>query len=400
MKAAKRRTAAALAAALTIAACGQEDGAVGERPAGEPAAERRGLALVEIGSFDQPLGVYQPPHERGLLLVPEKGGVIRALRGGKPLRQPFLDLRRFVTATGVEQGLAGMAFPPNHRQSRRFYVSYTAEGNGELRIEEFRRSRAHPARALPGTRRTVLVVRQPEPIHNGGAIAFGPDGKLYIGAGDGGPSYDPENRGQDRGTLLGKLLRIEPRRVGPGRPYGIPKGNPYRGHLRRRPEIYALGLRNPWRFSFDAENGAIWIGDVGQDQIEEIDVLKPRRLRGANFGWSGFEGTLPYKRSQRSPKAIRPFHEYLHEGRCSVTGGYVGRGAAPRPLQGRYVYGDFCDGRLRALTPPYEDGLKDDRRLGLKVPALVSFGTDEAGRLYAVSLEGPVYRIAVRSTPR
>lgn len=396
-----RATAAGVVVGLSIAlgaGCGGGGGeeAIERDRAAGPGGGGPRLAKRLIGNFLSPVYVTQPPGVRDLLFVVEKRGVVRVVRGDKPLERPFLDLRRRVRDAGVEQGMAAIAFPPGYRRSGRFYVSYTDTTGGDLRIEEFRRSRKQRTVARRDSRRPVLVINQPEEIHNGGLILFGPDGRLYVGAGDGGPSYDPDDRGQDKDTLLGKLLRIEPRRKGAGKPYGIPRGNPFRG--RGRAEIYAYGLRNPWRFSFDPKTDALLLGDVGQDDVEEINFVNPGRARGANFGWSGFEGTRPFKPSQQAANAIPPFHEYLHEGRCSVTGGVVVRTPTLPSLRGRYLYGDFCDGEIRSLLPPTEqtgDG-RDDRKEGLKVPALVSFGTDDRRRVYVVSLEGPVSRLVER----
>ena len=395
-----RLIAATLALALLAGGggCGGDDGGNGGRQDSAPGRLRSdsGLELRKLAELRSPTHLAQPHGVGDLLFVTEKRGVVRVLEDDRLLQRPFLDLRRYVRAGGTEQGLVSIAFPPAYRQSRRFYVAYTDESGGDLRVEEFRTRRKDPTRARRGTRRTVIEIKQPEAIHNGGLLLFGPDRRLYIGAGDGGPSYDPDNVAQRRKSLLGKLLRIEPRRVGKGRPYGIPAGNPYRGRGGAN-EIYAYGLRNPWRFSFDRETGALIIGDVGQDEIEEIDYVRPDRARGANFGWSGFEGTRPFKESQQRGNAVFPIHEYTHASRCSVTGGYVVRDPRLPALQGRYLYGDFCDGQLRSLLPPSEGSSKDDRREGLEVPALVSFAEDDSGRIYAVSLAGPVYRLIERN---
>lgn len=400
--------AAALIAAVLLAGCGSDDsgsdsgeGKTGLSPAETNRAGKRSdrVSAAELdlrrvgGKFKNPVFIAQPPRERKLMFVVEKQGVIRVLRDDRRLDKPFLDLRKKVKSDGTEQGMFAIAFPPNYAQSRRAYISYTAKGGGELRVEEFRTSRKTPTRARPGTRRTVLVVPQPDDIHQSGMLVFGPDRKLYIGSGDGGPSYDPRNEGQDLKVLRAKLLRIEPRATG-GKPYGIPKGNPFRG--RGRAEIYAYGLRNPWRFSFDRKTGDLLLGDVGQDLIEEIDFARPKKLRGANFGWSGFEGTRPNKAGQQRKNAIPPIHEYEHGERCSVTGGYVVRDPKLPALRGRYVYGDFCEGGLRSLTPPSGRGPKDDAALGLEVPALVSFGEDSRGRIYVVSIGGEIYRLVQR----
>lgn len=387
-------TLSAATLALAVSACGGGDAEIGPPDSRKGPAEPR-LGLQRLAHFRDPVHITQPAGVRDLLFVAEKPGLIRVLKNDRKLERPFLDLRKYVRAGGTEQGLVSVAFPPGYRKSRRFYVAYTDESGGDLRIEEYRTKRKDATRARRGTRRKVLEIKQPTAIHNGGLMLFGPDGRLYIGAGDGGPSYDPGEVGQNRKTLLGKLLRIEPQRLGKGKPYGIPVGNPFRGRGGAN-EIFAYGLRNPWRFSFDAKTGALLIGDVGQDLIEEVDYVRPRRARGANFGWSGWEGTLAFKRTEQRGNAVFPLHEYTHANRCSVTGGYVVRTPELPSIRGRYLYGDFCDGELRSLVPPSGDERKDDRREGVNVPALVSFGEDDRGRIYAVSLSGPVYRIVER----
>jgi hypothetical protein len=229
--------------------------------------------------------------------------------------------------------------------------------------------------------------------HNGGLLVFGPDGYLYAGVGDGGGGGDQDRRAQDLGTLLGKILRIDPLPQG-GKPYGIPKGNPFAGRAGARPEIFEYGLRNPWRFSFDPANDAELIGDVGQDNFEEVDYLPRGRQAGANLGWSAFEAFSRYNKDQSAPGAIPPILAYgTHsDGNCSVTGGYVVRDPGLRSLFGRYVYGDFCAGELRSFIPSLPKAV-DDKALGPTVPALSSFGEDSAGHVYATSLSGPVYRL-------
>jgi glucose/arabinose dehydrogenase len=240
------------------------------------------------------------------------------------------------------------------------------------------------------SRRNVLFVQQPFSNHNGGNLAFGPDGHLYIGLGDGGSAGDPFGNGQSISTPLGKMLRISPRPSG-GEPYGIPRDNPFAGREGARPEIWAYGLRNPWRFSFDRETGDLWIGDVGQNAWEEIDVAPAGSPGGLNFGWDLFEGSHPFEGGDAGD-ALGPVHEYPIGLGCAVTGGYVYRGEDIPELVGAYVFADFCRGALEAFV--LRDGrATQHRELGPVVQSVASFGEDAAGELYALSLSGPVYRI-------
>jgi glucose/arabinose dehydrogenase len=268
-------------------------------------------------------------------------------------------------------------------------VDFT-DRKGDTRIQEFRRSRGNPDRASKGTRRQILFVNQPYPNHNGGLVLFGPDHYLYVGMGDGGSAGDPQNRAQNLNTLLGKLLRIDPR---PGASLA-PSSNPFVGKA-GRDEVYAFGLRNPWRFSFDRKTGDLYIGDVGQDTREEIDFARRGSGAGRDYGWSCFEGKRRYNSSRSCPNPTRPALDYGRGGgECSVTGGVVARD--PRlALSGRYVYGDYCTGAIRSFRIAGGKAT-DDRGTRLKVSELSSFGQDARGRVYAVSLNGPVYRLRAR----
>jgi glucose/arabinose dehydrogenase len=309
--------------------------------------------------------------------------------------ETFLDLSGEITCEGTEQGLLSIAFAPDYERSGRLYVDYT-DRQGDTRIVEYRRSTANPGRAEPGSARELLFVDQPYVNHNGGLVLFGPEGNLYIGLGDGGSAGDPQRNGQDLTALLGKILRIDPVRSG-GKPYSVPSDNPYLDQSGARPEVAVSGVRNPWRFSFDRETDDLWVGDVGQNELEEIDVVAFDQLtapsRGPNFGWSAFEGTLPYNDDQRARGARPPVLEYGRGRGCSVTGGYVVRDRELESLYGRYLYGDYCEGELRSFIAEPDRAARDDRALGLRIPSLSSFGEDAAGHLYATSLEGPVYRL-------
>jgi glucose/arabinose dehydrogenase len=361
----------------------------------EPELADGAVRLVKLGTFDSPLYVTAPPGDRRRVFVVEQGGAIRVLRDGKRLATPFLDIHRLVRSGG-EQGLLSLAFAPDYARSGLFYIMYTAQPNGEERIVEYRGRTADVAD--PGSARILLSQRDPESNHNGGLLLFGPDKLLYVGVGDGGSEGDPHGprgNGQNLGTIFGKLLRIDPRARG-GRPYTVPRTNPFVGRAGARPEIYAYGLRNPWRFSFD-RNGDLIIADVGQDKWEEIDIAGPGRARGRNFGWRVWEGRSRYKPGESAPGAVFPAIVEPHSrGYCSITGGYVLRDPGlPAAWRGRYVWGDYCRGkvewaRLRAGARARV------HQTGLSVPGLSSFGEDARGRVYVTSLNGPVYRLARR----
>jgi glucose/arabinose dehydrogenase len=325
--------------------------------------------------------------------VVEKTGRIVVVRDGKPVGKPFLDLRGEVS-TGSEQGLLSVAFAPDYRKSGLLYVYYTNSA-GDTRVVEYRRSSSDSLTADPESAREVLAVDQPYPNHNGGQLQFGPDDLLYVGLGDGGSANDPERRGQDLETLLGKILRIDPRQSG-ARPYTVPASNPFAGRADARPEIYSYGLRNPWRFSFDAATDALAIGDVGQVEFEEVNLVARDKGSGANFGWSAYEGFARFNADQQAADPVPPVLVYGHDSGCSITGGYVVRDRTLTTLYGRYLYGDYCAGALRSFAAKPEDRARDDRALGLEVPALSSFGEDGLGHVYATSLEGPVYRLGAQ----
>jgi glucose/arabinose dehydrogenase len=382
------------AAALGFAACGGGDGSQdpGTASAATPAAG--GVKLTAVGTFDTPVYVTAPPGDRRRIFVVQQGGKIRVMRAGKLRPAPFLDVTSRIISGG-EQGLLSMAFAPDYAKTRRLYVNYTDRA-GVQRVVEYRRSKSNPERADPGSARLVLRYDGIEANHNGGLLVFGPDNLLYIGTGDGGGADDQHGtrgNGQDLGKLEGKLLRIDPRRSG-ARAYTIPRSNPFVSRAGARGEIYSYGLRNPWRFSFDRSTGDLTIGDVGQSKIEEIDFARKGAASGANYGWRPFEGNSRHSPGEDAPGAIAPVIELTHDaGNCSVTGGYVVRDPKLPGLTGQYVYGDFCKGELRAarLSPGSASG---DHALGLKkISQLSSFGEDALGRVYVVSLGGPVYRL-------
>jgi len=351
------------------------------------------LTLRRVGEFASPTTVTAPPADERRVFVAEQGGRIRVVRDGEVLDRPFLDISRRVTAGG-EQGLLGLAFAPDYARSRRFYVNYT-DRRGDTRIAEFR-SRTDDE-ADPGTERLILGAPGLEPNHNGGQLAFGPDRMLYIGLGDGGGANDQHGRrgnAQDLGSVLGKILRIDVSAEGGSRPYRIPPDNPFRGREGARPEVWAYGLRNPWRFAFDRETGDLTIADVGQDAVEEVNYVTRERGSGGNFGWRPWEGTRRVFATEEAPGHIRPVLELSHgRGYCSVTGGYVVRDPELPSLAGRYVFGDFCDGRVLSAR------LASDRSSSIRplpvprVGSISTFGEDARGRIYVASLEGPVFQL-------
>jgi glucose/arabinose dehydrogenase len=372
-----------LVAALLVG-CGGSSG-------GSAEAKATGVRRQLVGSFDSPLYVTAPPGDQRRIFVVQQGGQIKVVRGGKVLATPFLDITKLVKSGG-EQGLLSLAFAPDYAQSGLFYVYYT-DTDGDERVVEYHRRTDDVAD--PGSARQVLFTRDSESNHNGGLLLFGPDKLLYIGTGDGGGGGDmhgAHGNAQNLGVLLGKILRIDPRESG-SRPYSIPSTNPFVGRAGARGEIYAYGLRNPWRFSFDRKTGDLSIGDVGQNEIEEIDFVRKGRGRGANFGWRVFEGNSRYTDGESAPGAVKPVITERHsDGNCSITGGIVVRDPGLKAWAGRYVFGDLCRGRLQTAKLP--NGKVSDTTL--QVDQVSSFGEDARGRVYAVSLSGPVYRLVAR----
>lgn len=389
-----RRFASLLAICVAAAACStptstsSPGGTASVSPSSSQAPTTGGVAagdvrLVQVATLDQPLALTIRAGDPALY-VAEKTGRVVAIRGGQVDRQSVLNLSQEVSLGG-EQGLLGMAFSPDGQY---LYVDFT-DVNGNTRIEEFAMGERV---ADPASRREVLSVEQPYSNHNGGNLVFGPDGYLYIGLGDGGSGGDPHDNAQSLSTLLGKMLRISPRPSGDA-PYTVPSDNPFVGEPDARPEIWAYGLRNPWRYSFDRETGDLWIGDVGQSAWEEVDLQPAASSGGENYGWNRVEGTHDYSGDGRHG-STPPVYEYSHDhGGCVVTGGYVYRGSAMPDLVGAYVFADFCLGQLEALR------LHDGQVVGLAAVGAVlegvtSFGQDAAGELYVMSIGGGLYRLA------
>ncbi|HST56770.1 MAG TPA: PQQ-dependent sugar dehydrogenase [Solirubrobacteraceae bacterium] len=383
------------ASASTTVGAGQADApnaSSSRAAASSPHTARAGTRLVRVGSFAQPTYVAGPPGDRRRVFVVEQAGRIQLVLDGRKLAAPFLDITAKVGVDQGERGLLSVAFAPDYASSGVFYVYYT-DHNGDIQIERRQRSASNPNMADADMAQRVLSI--PHHLyanHNGGQLQFGPDGDLYVGVGDGGSANDPLDNGENTGVLLGKLLRIAPK---PGGGYAIPAGNPFAARRGARPEIWAYGLRNPWRYSFDRSTGALVIGDVGQDQQEEIDFAAAGAAGGANYGWSIFEGDRRNKPGAAA-HAVAPVLVTRHsDGNCAIIGGYVVRDRALRALYGRYLYSDSCNPRLRTvrLSPGHARG---DHAIGLSVKDISSFGQDTSGRIYAASLDGPVYRLAAK----
>jgi glucose/arabinose dehydrogenase len=347
---------ATLAAALTAGAS-----ASGSATSPRLVPVVRGLAT--------PVFLTQAPGQPNRFYVVEQGGTIRVVQNGRVRGTPFLDVRSRVVSGG-EQGLLGLAFSPGYARNGVFYVNYTAAGSGANTVARYR---TRSGRVVPGSAQIILSIPDPYGNHNGGHLAFGPDGRLWVGTGDGGAGGDPENRAQNMDSLLGKMLRLDVRRARPA------------------PEIVALGLRNPWRYSFDRRTGDLWIGDVGQGAIEEVDRWQRPGTGLTNFGWDVYEGRSDFESKSIGPGTlVQPIAQYSHDEGCSVTGGYVYRGKAVPRLAGRYVYGDYCSGRIWSIPA----GGGTPRVEPVRVEGLSSFGENLAGELFAVSHNGTIYRFA------
>jgi glucose/arabinose dehydrogenase len=347
------------------------------------------LAPLVAHGLQSPLFLTHAGDGSGQLFVVEQGGTVRIIVGGILQDAPFLDLRDRLWTKGNEQGLLGLAFHPDHRKNGRLFANYNRKEDGATVVAEYTR-RGRSRQVLAETERILMVVPQPYLNHNGGMLTFGPDGFLYIGRGDGGSKGDPQNRAQNLQELLGKILRID---VDQGRPYAIPPENPYASGG-GRPEIFAFGIRNPWRFSFDRETGMLWLADVGQWKWEEIDLV----VAGGNYGWRIMEGAHCYNPEEGcSPEGLTfPIAEYGHEeGRCSITGGYVYRGSAVPGLRGTYLFGDYCSGELFALSASANRRSSTVQQVLLRTGLRISsFGEDEAGEVYVVDHKGGIYRLA------
>lgn len=380
-----------MAATLVLGAAGRPAMASPVAQADAPQSTIQ-LQLVASG-LARPVDVTAPPGDRSRIFVVEKTGYIRivTISGGvyTLLTTPFLDIDALVGSGGNEQGLLGLAFHPNYASNGYFYVNYT-NNSGDTIVARYRVSTGNPNLADPASAQQVLFVDQPYSNHNGGQIQFGPDGYLYIGLGDGGSGGDPGDRAQNPSTLLGKMLRID---VDSASPYAIPPSNPFVGPGNPLDEIWALGLRNPWRFTFDRLLGDLWIGDVGQGAWEEIDLEPAGDPGGSNWGWRCLEGTHVYDTSGNCPPDLGvlddPVYEYSHTEGCAITGGPVYRGSPNASLFGSYLFADYCAAnQLRTLRYNGSAWVRTDYTLAppatLALSRLTAFGEDAIGNVYAM----------------
>jgi glucose/arabinose dehydrogenase len=375
----------AMAAAL-LWGCGGASATPAPSATTSPSA---GLAVTLepfVDGLDSPLAVVNADDGSNRLFVVEQGGTIRIVKDGALLPQPFLDVSSEISAGG-EQGLLGLAFHPNYPTDPRFFVNYT-DTSGDTHVASFTVDRSNPDRADPGSEKELVFVDQPYANHNGGGLQFGPEGDLYIGLGDGGSGGDPHENGQKLSTKLGKMLRIGVDGTTGDLAYAIPADNPFAGRSDADPAIFAYGLRNPWRFSFDRATGDLWIGDVGQGAWEEIDVAR-KGTSGQNFGWNRMEGSHCFRPAESCDRSgiTLPVAEYGHDQGCTVIGGYVYRGTAQPALAGGYLFGDYCSGTIWAIDPS-GDQPREPTVVGSMDGSLSSFGEDEAGELYATDISG------------
>ena len=363
-------------------------------PVFDPATTQVVLRPVATG-LDRPLFATHAGDGSGRLFVVEKPGRIRIVRDGQVAATPFLDLTDRVLSAAYEQGLLGLAFPPNYGETGHFFVNYT-DATGATVVARFTTPAATPDQADPGSEFVVLTFAQPAANHNGGMVAFGPDGYLWIGTGDGGAANDRFGNGQNPATFLAKLLRLDLTSV-PSVPYVVPADNPWVAADWDGQDVideaWAVGLRNPWRFSFDRVTGDLWLADVGQNQYEEVNLIRAGELGGFNFGWPILEGTHCFQAASCDPAGtVLPVLEYSHaSGHCSITGGSIYRGPQFPVLHGIYFYGDFCSGVIWAATSTGDGWTASEVLRSGK--SISSFGEDAAGELYLTDLAGGLYQV-------
>ena len=350
-------------------------------------ASRLRLELVS-SELNDPVGIANAGDGSGRLFVVERSGRIRIIEAGGVLGGVFLDIGGRVGSVSSEQGLLGLAFHPNFVGNGHFYVNYT-DNSGNTKVSRFAAPTVGPAD--PNTEAVILSLAQPATNHNGGHLAFGPDGYLYIGTGDGRGGGDPFGNGQNGQTLLGAMLRLD---IDSAFPYAVPVDNPSVGNPNARDEIWAIGLRNPWRYSFDRETGDLYIADVGQNDYEEVNFQPATSPGGENYGWARMEGNhcFPIGSSCDTTGLTLPLHEYGHSLGCSVTGGYVYRGTQSPSMLGVYIYGDFCTGRIWGSFTD-DLGSRTVEELGQFNVLISAFGEDESGEIYVLNKRGELYQL-------
>lgn len=378
----------ALSCTLTHAQESESEVVIARESAPDPAAFK--LTLVADG-FRRPLYATHAGDGSNRIFLVEQVGKIWILRDGRLLPQPFLDIQDIISPGAItqafsEQGLLGLAFHPDYRDNGEFFVSYT-DRQGSTVIARYQADASNMELADATSGQTLFQLRQPYANHNGGHIEFGPDGYLYIALGDGGAANDPLGAGQNRQLLLGSILRID---VDGAAPYAIPPDNPFVDDAAARDEIWAYGLRNVWRFSFDRMTGDMFIADVGQNQWEEINFQSADSAGGENYGWNVWEGAHIFAGGY-APDHVPPIHEYSHALGCSVTGGVIYRGAAIAELRAVYLFGDWCSGRIWGLWRDGDLVWRANELMNTEIP-VSSFGEDEAGEVYLVDYEGALYR--------
>lgn len=345
--------------------------------------------LVRIADFNQPVEIKSAPGYKNLMFVVEQEGVVRVLYKNKKLRQPFLDIRDRITYGG-EQGLLSIAFPKDYRKTKRFYV-YFNDHQGDIRVEEYRRYKSTRA-AKKTARKVIEIPHKTNTNHNGGQLQF-LGNTLYFGTGDGGGGGDTEGNAQNLNSLLGKMIRINPKKSG-NKPYTIPSSNPFVGRQGARPQIFSYGLRNPFRWSFDMryKEPRMLIADVGQERFEEINYLPLSEARGANFGWNKTEGFEAYNEGAIPSNHTEPVIALSHDdGYCSVIGGVVVRDKSVPSLKGGYLFSDFCNAGIRGFTPKLER--VQSKNIGDRTSQISSFGESNTRRVWVTTLSGPVYKL-------
>jgi glucose/arabinose dehydrogenase len=360
----------------------------------DPAGYKTTVAFPQL-SFTRPVDLQHPGDNTNRIFVVEQAGIISVFPNDPNTsdKKTFLDIQQKVDDEGNEEGLLGLAFHPDYEANGFFYVNYTASSPNRTVIARYKVSSADPDQADPSSETVLLTFEQPYSNHNGGQVSFGPDGYLYIAVGDGGSGNDPHDHGQNRATLLGSILRIDVNKQEDGKQYGIPSDNPFANNTNGyREEIYAYGLRNPWRFSFDAADGTLWTGDVGQNAFEEIDIVE----KGGNYGWNVMEGDHCFEpRNNCNREGLKlPIHEYGRGDGLSITGGFVYRGPSLKELQGKYIYADYATRRVWALE--HANNSKVENKLLLEADFNISsFGVDQHNELFLCGFDGKIHKLSL-----